>query len=269
MESVLEGPSRSAAQLERELTPEPLLAPAAGSLLLHGALAGCLVVYGLVGGLFHHNQWGNQGLGGAIEVTLVTHAALPLPSDQPPNENVLSTETPSQAPAEATPKTKQAVDETAIPISGKQTKPQQQEMRKAQQHQPQPKQDNLAQYGEQAGSSIPRATQTQGFTSGQTTVSDGDFGSRFGWYVDNLNRKMASNYYKPEVDPHTPRGSRAYVQFAIHRDGSASGVQMSQSSGSSTLDRACLRAAQRVDTFGPLPAQYNQNILMTSYYCEY
>jgi len=141
--------------------------------------------------------------------------------------------------------------------------------RKAQLHQTQPMQQDLAQYGEQAGSSMPRAVQTPGFTSGQTTVSDGDFGSRFGWYVDNLNRKMASNYYKPEVDPHTPRGSRAYIQFAIHRDGSATSVQMSQSSGSSTLDRACLRAAQRVDTFGPLPAQYNQNLLMTSYYCEY
>jgi protein TonB len=264
MENVLKGGER----LERELAPEPLVAPAAGSLLLHAALAGCIVAYGLWGGLFHHNVWGNQGLGGAIQVTLVTHA-LPLPSDQPPNENVLATETPSQAPAEAAPKPKQAVDETAIPISGKQTKAERQNERKTQLHQPQPKQENLAQYGEQAGSSMARAVQPQGFSSGQTTVSDGDFGSRFGWYVDNLNRKMASNYYKPEVDPHTPRGARATIQFAIHRDGSAGGVQMNQSSGSSTLDQACLRAAQRVDTFGPLPAQYNQSILMATYYCEY
>lgn len=264
METVLEGGE----QLERELTPEPLAAPAAGSLLLHAALAGCIVAYGFIAGIFHHNVWGNQGLGGAIQVTLVTHA-LPLPSDQPPNENVLATQTPSQAPAEPTPKAKQAVDETAIPIAGKQKKNEPQNQRKTQPHQPQPTNENLARYGEQAGSSIPRSVQQPGFTSGQTTVSDGDFGSRFGWYVDNLNRKMASNFYKPEVDPHTPRGARAYIQFAIHRDGSASGVQMSQSSGSSTLDRACLRAAQRVDTFGALPAQYNQSVLMTSYYCEY
>jgi len=264
METLLEG----AEQLERELTPEPLVAPAAGSLLLHAALAGSLLAYGLLGGLFHHNQWGSSGAGGAIQVTLVTHA-LPLPSDQPPNENVLATETPSQAPAEATPKAKQAVDETAIPISGKQKKTEEQNARKTQQHQPQAKQENLAQYGEQAGSSMARSVQPPGFSSGQTTVSDGDFGSRFGWYVDNLNRKMASNFYKPEVDPHTPRGAKAYVQWAIHRDGSASGIQVNQSSGSSTLDRACLRAAQRVDTFGALPAQYGPNLLMTSYYCEY
>jgi periplasmic protein TonB len=264
MDTLLEGGE----QLERELTPEPLAGPATGSLLLHAALGGCIVAYGLIGGLFHHNQWGGSGSSGAIQVTLVTHA-LPLPSDQPPNENVLATEKPSQAPVEPTAKTKQAVDETAIPISGKQTKAEQQNERKTQLHQPEPSQQNLAQYGEQAGSSIPRSVQPQGFSSGQTTVSDGDFGSRFGWYVDNLNRKMASNFYKPEVDPHTPRGAKAYVQWAIHRDGSASSIQISQSSGSSTLDRACLRAAQRVDTFGALPAQYSQNILMTSYYCEY
>jgi len=264
METVLEGGER----LERELAPEPLAVPAAGSLLLHAALAGSIVAYGLIGGLFHHNQWGSAAGGGAIQVTLVTHA-LPLPSDHPPNENVLATETPSEAPAEAAPKPKQAVDETAIPISGKMTKAEQQIARKTQQHQPPAKQQNLAQFGEQAGSSMARSVQPQGFSSGQTTVSDGDFGSRFGWYVDNLNRKMASNFYPPEVDPHTPRGSRAYVQWAIHRDGSASSIQLSQSSGSSTLDRACIRAAQRVDTFGALPAQYSPNTLMTSYYCEY
>ena len=58
-------------------------------------------------------------------MSLVT-SALPLPSDQPPNDNVLATDTPSQAPAEPAAKEKQAVDESAIAISGKQVKPQQQ-----------------------------------------------------------------------------------------------------------------------------------------------
>ncbi|MGA3011718.1 MAG: TonB family protein [Terracidiphilus sp.] len=260
MNSLLDGGE----QLEQELTPEPMMAPAAGSLLLHLALAACLLTYGLVAGLFHHNQWGDAGSGGAIQVSLTS--ALPLPSDQPPNENVLATDTPSQAPAEPAPKAREAVDETAIPISGKQ-KQQQENARKAAQHQAE--MDKRAQYGEQAGSSMARAMQSQGYTNGQTTISDGNFGSLFGWYVDGINRKMTSSAFRQEVDPHTPRGSRAYIQFAIHRDGTASNVQMSQSSGSSTLDRACMRAAQRVDTFGALPAQYNQNTLMTSYYCEY
>jgi len=260
MNSLLDGGE----QLERELasSPEPMMAPAASSFLLHGALVAVLLTYGLVAGLFHHNQWGGAG-SGTIQVNVVS--ALPLPSDQPPNENVLATDTPSQAPAEPAAKTKHAVDESTLAISGK-NKPKQ-NTRKSQQHEPEP--DNLARYGEQTGSSLARSIQPQGFTSGQTTVSDGDFGSRFGWYVDGINRKMSTNWYKPEVDPHTPRGSRAYIQFAIHRDGSVSNVQMSQNSGSQTLDRACMRAAQRVDTFGALPAQYNQSTVMTSFYCEY
>jgi protein TonB len=255
----------SGEQLERELnsSPEPMMAPAAGSLLLHGGLVALLLLYGLLAGLIHHNQWGGAG-SGAIQVSVVS--ALPLPSDQPPTENVLATDTPSQAPAEPAAKTKQAADESTLAIADKHKKPKQ-ITRKAQQLEPE--KDNLARYGEQSGSSMARSIQPQGFTSGQTTISDGDFGSRFSWYVDGINRKMTASSFRQEVDPHTPRGSRAFIQFAIHRDGSVSNVQMSQNSGSQTLDRACMRAAQRVDTFGALPAQYTQSSVMTSFFCEY
>ena len=63
--------------LEQELTPEPVFRPAAGSVLLHLGLAGSLVAYGLIAGLFHHNVWGGAGNGGAIQVNLVS-SALPL-----------------------------------------------------------------------------------------------------------------------------------------------------------------------------------------------
>ena len=248
--------------IDRQLAPESMTAPAAGSLLLHGALAAVLLTYGFFAGLFHYHQWGASG-SGAIQVNMVS--ALPLPSDQPPNENVLATETPSKAPAEPDVKTKHAIDDSTLAISGK-NKPKK-NTRKAKQHELE--EDNLARYGEQSGSSMARSMQPLGFSSGQTTVSDGDFGSRFGWYVDGINRKMTASSFRQEVDPHTPRGSRAYVQFAIHRDGSVSNVQMSQNSGSQTLDRACMRAAQRVDTFGALPAQYTQSTVMTSFFCEY
>jgi protein TonB len=263
METLLEG----GAQLERELSPsrEPMAAPVAGSLLLHGALAACLLAYGLLGGLFHHNQWGSAGGGGAIQVSLTS--ALPLPADHPPNENVLATETPSEAPAEPTPKAKQAVDETAIPISGKQKKAAQQSARQTPPHTQLA--DNRAQYGEQAGSSMARSLPSQGFSSGPTSLSDGNFGTRFGWYVDNLNRKMASSWYKPEVDPHTPRGARVYLTFTISRAGNPSEVQIDRPSGSATLDRSCQRGVQRVDTFGALPSAYNSSTLKVSYYCEY
>lgn len=264
MSSVLGGTEH----LERELTPEPVAAPAMGSFVLHGLLLAALVSYSLIGGLFHHNLWGNLGAGAAMQVNLVS-SAIPLPNNQPLNNNVLTTEKPSQAPAPPSPKEQRKEDETAIPIPGKQVKPQQKSTPKTQQHQPQPLKDNMARYGEQAGTSIPRATQPQVGSNGPTAVGDADFASLFGWYVNQINTKMSQAWNRYEVDPRTPKGQRVYMIFTIHRDGSPTDVRLQQSSGSPTLDRSCMHAVERVDTFGQLPGAYRQNTLMVSYYCEY
>jgi protein TonB len=260
MNSILD----SGDHLERELTPEPLAGPAAGALGLHLAVAGLLVCYGWMLGLFHHNFWGSPGAGGAMQVSLVT-SALPLPADEL-NQNVLATENPSKAPAPPSPKEQRRADETAIPIVGKKLKPNQLNTPKTQLHQPTPRQ-NQAQYGEQSGSQMPH--QMQPGTIGQTTVGDNNFASLYPWYVQGINNGVGSKWNKYEVNPATPKGARAYVVFTIHRDGSVSDPQVDQASGSPTLDISCRRAVQRVDTFGPLPAQYNQSTLKVSFYCEY
>lgn len=250
--------------LERELAPEPLAGPAAGAVVLHLALMGLLLGYAWMLGLFHHNFWGSPGAGGSMQVNLVS-SALPLPADEL-NQNVLATEHPSEAPAPPSPKEQHRVDETAIPILGKKMKPQQMNTPKTQQHQPTPRQ-NVAPNGEQAGSVMPH--QMQPGTIGQTTVGDNNFASLFPWYVQGINSTVGSKWNKYEVNPATPKGARAYVVFTVHRDGSVSGLQVDQSSGSPTLDVSCQRAVQRVDSMGPLPSQYNQSTLKVSFYCEY
>jgi periplasmic protein TonB len=264
MSKVLEGSEH----LERELSPEPIAGPATGALVLHALLLSSLVLYGYFAGLFHHNLWGNQGSGGAMQVSIISDA-IPLPNNQPLNKNVLSTETPSKAPAPPAPKEEHQIDQTAVPILGKKVKPKQKEQHKTQLHQPPPTRQNLAQYGEQTGTSIPRATQPQMASNGPTTVGDNDFASRFGWYVDQINRKMANSWFKQEVDPRTPKGARVYLVFSVGRDGTPFNVRLDRSSGSPTLDRSCERGVQRVETFGPLPSAYNQSTLNVSYYCEY
>jgi periplasmic protein TonB len=293
------GQMKDGEQREMELAPEPIVAPAMGSLLLHCALIACLLAYSLIAS-HNHYTWGNPGGGGggggAMQVNLVTHA-LPLPSDQPFNaKSVLATETPSPAPAEPAPKAKPAEDENAIPIASKQKKSPQQKQKPAptqkqtqnangtSQRQTSAQPNSRAQYGEQAGSSIPRAIGQggygnggngsggygkSGYGSGPVGYMNGNFGDRFGWYTDVVMRKMAANWNRLEVDPHTNKGLRAYIQFTIHRDGRVSDVRLRQASGSLTLDNSCLRAAQRIDTFSPLPAEYNQSTLNVSYYCEY
>jgi periplasmic protein TonB len=262
--SVLE---KSAVHLEDELTPDPVMAPAAGSLILHAGLAAAVVLWGVVGGFFHHSLWGSAGAGGAIQVNLVS-SALPLPTNQPVNQNVLSTEKPSEAPAPPAPKEIKSEDLTAIPIQGKPIKPEQKPVQRTPPQKQPPPSNTRAAYGEQSGSSIPRDAQPS-LSSGPTTVSSGDFGSLYAYYVRGISTKMAQNWYKTLVDPSTPRGARAYIDFQISRDGTVGNPKLDRSSGSSTLDRSCLDAARRVDTFGPLPSGYNQSTLLVSYYCEY
>ena len=169
--------------LERELMPEPIATSAMGSFALHAILFASLASWGILSGLFKHNVWGNQGGGAAMQVSLVS-TAIPLPNNQPVNQNVLATEKPSKAPVAPAPKTEQKVDQKAIPIQGKEEKPKEQTTQKAP-PQPAPK-TNTAQYGEQSGTPIQRATQPTVGSIGQTAVGDSDFVSMFGWYVRGI-----------------------------------------------------------------------------------
>jgi protein TonB len=264
MDSVLDG----GGQLEREMKPDPLGVPVTGSIVLHLLVLVGVPLYMYFSGFLHHN-WGNPGPGSAIQVSLDS-AALPLPSDQPKNDNVLPTDKPSPAPAPPEPKAKQAEDEKAIPILGKpktvdKPKPQPKTVPKQQ-----PKPDNRVQYGEQAGQKLSRSTFAQTAAADQpVSVSNGDFGSRFPWYVDGIKRKVSQNWNRYQVDQGTPKGSSVQVYFKVNRQGVPSNFKIATSSGSPTLDRSCLLATQRVDTFGDLPAQSNDQSLNVTYDCTY
>ena len=269
------------------MAKEPIARPMLAALLFHALLAGSALGFALLSGLFPHNSWGGNNDGGAIAVQLVSNA-LPLPADRPPNDNVLSTETPSEAPAPPAPKAKATVDETAIPIPSKIEAPKKQADRKqvasnptkpvippplvrtSPHTQPNPKLDNRAQYGEQASTQMARSTQpTTTSANGQVAVTAGARGFNYPFYVETIQRKMKDNLYRGEVDPRTPIGARSYIIFTVRRDGSTSDVRLDKSSGSPTLDQACVRAARRVDTFGPLPSPPSDGNLSVSYYCDY
>ena len=253
MKNALEGPPQSTDRREHvmifEQRPDPFGVSAAGSLVLHGALFGTLIFYGVISGLFHHNLWGNPGSGGAIQVTLVSNA-IPLPHEDQ-NQNVLTPDTPSKAPAPPEPKTKEAVDESAIPLSGKDTKPKQEQSHKTQKNQP------------------PPTTAQPNASNGPVSISNGDFGSRFGWYVEVIKRKVGQNWNKFEVDPHTPKGAVAEICFRVNRQGTPTNFKINKPSGSASLDQSCLHATQRVDTFGDLPRDSNDQWLDVIYSCTY
>jgi len=251
------------------MKPDPIAAPATGSIVLHALLFGGILFWGFFNGFFHHNLWGNSGPGSAIQVSLDS-ASIPLPSDQPKNDNVLPTDRPSPAPAPPQPKAKQAVDDTAIPIQGKQQKPEKQKQVKAPKVPPPPVPNNRVQYGEQAGSKLSRSTLAQTATVNQpVSVTNGDFGSRFPWYVNGIKLKVSQNWDRKQVDPRTANGADVQIYFKVNRQGVPSGFRINTPSGSPTLDRSCMLATQRVDTFGDLPRESNDQWLDVTYDCTY
>lgn len=255
--------------------PDGLRGSFAQSLLMHGLLFGALFAYGYVHNFFRGSEWGaNVSQEGAIQATLVSTAALPLPQDHPPTENVLATETPSVAPALQEQKTEPAPLADAVPIPEKQTPPKPQPKPKEQPktpplHQPPPKPQNKAYYGEAAPANVPRSNAMNTAANSPIAQTGGDFGSRFGWYVDVIKRKVAQDWYLQEVDPGTPAGTTVFVQFSVSRDGTPGNISIATPSNSPTLNTSCLHAVQRVDTFGPLPAGYNESSLNVLYHCTF
>ncbi len=268
--------------------PEPIGATLAGSALVHFGLAAVLAVWTLWLGHHHGNEWGSAKASGAIQATLVSSApSIPLPNPQTPTDNVLATETPSPAPAPPAPAAKEETPPPdAVPIPEKpKEQPKEKEKPKPSPPQPKPvaqappqqrpmahpipipKTDHRANFGEAPPANIPR-TSASSSTPGPVNVA-GDFGSRFGWYVDVIKRKAQQNWYKAEVDPRTAAGAKVYITFDVARDGTPGRVRIEKSSGSASLDQSALRALQRVDTFGPLPAGYNGNELSVEYYFEF
>ena len=261
----------------------------ARSLALHLSIVASIAAYAFIHAHIRHNSWGENSTQGAIEATLVSNApAIPLPQDLPPTPSVLATPTPSVAPAPAAeqPKAVRQPEPNAIPIPVKQ--PKAEAPKKVVQNQPPPKPQprqpidsranrypspvqtpkDRATYGEAAPQTRSSMSVNQG-PNNPVNIKGGDFGSQFPYYVDIIRRTVARNWYQQEVQPSTPAGTRVFLNFTVARDGTPSNIHIETGSGSPTLDTSCLRAVQRVDNFGPLPAGYNQSSISVEYYCEY
>jgi protein TonB len=131
--------------------------------------------------------------------------------------------------------------------------------------------DNVVPYGQGGPVSGPYGSFTSGATKGGFGFQggQGDFGSRFAYYVDVVRRKVSDNWMKYEVDPRINDARRVYIYFEINRSGQPTDIRVEQSSGIPSLDQSAVRALQRIDTFGPLPAGYNGNYVAVEFWFDY
>jgi protein TonB len=243
--------------------------PIAWSTGLHVAFVGFAALYAVFIPGFRGTGWGGGGGGDAMGATLVSSVPLPAPTTQ--TTNVLATE--SKGLSQSQPKVEEKEPE-AIPIPDKnaKTKPTKAPVT-ATQRKPvaEPTESNQVPYGEGGPVSGPYSTFSAGGAKGGFgfTGGGGDFGNRYSWYVQAVQRKVSENWLKYEIDPRITQANRVYVTFDIGRDGHPSNVQVEQSSGVPSLDISAARAIQRIDTFGTLPPDYSGSKVSVEFWFDY
>jgi protein TonB len=242
----------------------------AWSLGLHIGMTVALLGYSVVFYRTSGDTWGSGGGGEAIGATLVSN--VPLPASPSPTQNVLANE--SKGITQSQPKIEEK-EPDAIEIQGKNAKikpkkKQETITKKSTPVEPEPETNQVA-FGEGGPVSGPYGSFSAGGAKGGfgITGGGGDFGNRFGWYVQVIQRKVSENWLKYEVDPSIKSAQRVYITFDVARDGHPSNVQVEQSSGVPSLDISAARALQRIDTFGPLPPDYPGSKISVEYWFDY
>ncbi len=213
--------------------------------------------------------WGTGGGGDAMGVTLVS--SVPLPTTPAQTQNVLANE--SKGVTKSEPKVEEK-EPDAIEIQGKnaKVKPKKPPTPTKAKPQPEPEEEtNQVAFGEGGPVSGPYGSFAAGGAKGGfgITGSGGDFGTKYGWYVQVIQRKVSENWLKYEVDPRITTAQRVYITFDVARDGHPYNVQIEQSSGVPSLDQSATRALQRIDTFGPLPPDYSGSKISVEYWFDY
>jgi protein TonB len=238
---------------------------------LHVALTGLLLIYATVFGSRGGSEWGAGGGGEAIGVTLVN--TVPLPANAAATQNVLANE--SKGLTKSQPKIEEKPEPDAIEIQGKNAKIKpKKKLETASKEKPQPapeEETNQVAFGEGGPVSGPYGTFSAAGAKGGfgITGGGGDFGNKYAWYVRVIQQKVSENWLKYEVDPGITSAQRVYVTFDVARDGHPSNVRIEQSSGVPSLDISAVRALQRIDTFGPLPADYPGSKISVEFWFDY
>jgi len=202
--------------------------------------------------------WGGPTSGSALRVNMVSD--VPLPRQQQPTENILAND--SKGLTQSVPQTVKP-EPTAIPIPEKDVrhKPtktattQAPDVRRPVTPQP----DNVVPYGQGGPLNVSSGSFTIGGIQGGFTF-EGDFGTRFAWYVNQIQRKIYETWHPAEIGQ-AGQGHRAFIAFDISKDGTPGNIRVEQSSNIPALDQSAYRALQRIDTFGPLPPGYSGSSL--------
>jgi periplasmic protein TonB len=233
-----------------------------GSIAFHGALVFAVIGVNWVTSRERISLGDpNGGRFGAVTVNAVK--TIPLPAHDGP-KNPVATDTESQVPTPVTkpkpaPKVK-APDPKAIPIPSRDAKKvaARPSEASAQPNKWRAQQKDLPnQVYSTAGTRV--STPDFGISGGGGVGlgTNSPFGSQFGTYADLLRNHVAQ-FWKT-ADIRAGNNTVVGVTFILHRDGTATGVRLSQKSGNSALDISAQRAVMDAAPFPSMPPAFPKN----------
>ncbi|HXJ15743.1 MAG TPA: TonB family protein [Candidatus Polarisedimenticolia bacterium] len=227
------------------------------SMALHGALVVAMVVATFF--VRRGESWG--GPGGSVTVGIVGSVpAIPLPRPEVATSSRVVDE--SKGLYKSEPKAKPEPDATPIPKFERNKPPKYVTRPSKILENPTPPPPNAVPYGAGGTPSIPITTFALGATGttqaglGFGAPGSGDFGARFSWYVEAVQRRVSSNWLQSTVDPSIAYAPRVIVTFTILRNGSVTNIQIARSSNNYSVDNSAIRAVRDSSPLDRLPAAY-------------
>jgi TonB family protein len=241
------------------------------SVILHAVLFVVVVTYTMIG--FHLGGVGREwGAAGAVRMGAVASLpGIPLPAPMLTTPGTVATENTGLTKTEPQSKEELPPDTRQIPKFKDAVKPEKLERvnKRIQKNEFEPP-PNAVPYGLKGA---PTMSYTQVVTSGgQGGISIGggnSFGQRYGYYVAAMRSRISANWLLSTVSPNIVSAPRAYLTFEILRDGTVTGVEMTQGSGIAEVDRSALRAILASSPLPPLPADYAGSNIKVEFYFDF
>jgi protein TonB len=220
------------------------------------------------------DTWGGPG-GGSMTIGLVGSApAIPLPTPPEITSNPVVDESKGLYKSEPVPNIPPPADATPLPKFEKNKPPKYITRPSKVLPNPTPPPENAVPYGGGGTPSMPTSSFAMGSGStaaglGVSGPGAGNFGARYSWYVEAVQRRISGNWLQSTVDPNIRWAPRMVVTFQIQRNGSVANSQILQTSGNRSVDNSAIRAIQESSPFQPLPNDYNGSFVNVEFWFEF
>jgi protein TonB len=241
------------------------------SLIIHLTFCVLAVMYAYFNG--RSADWG--GPGGSITVGIVGNVpAIPLPRPDVVSPNRVVDESKGLYKSEPAPQPKPAPEAIPIPKFERNRPPKYVTRPSKVLENPTPPPPNAIPYGGGGTPTVPTTSFALGAGTTQaglgfTGTAGGDFGSRFSWYVEAVQRRISGNWLQSTVDPSVATAPRVVVTFTILRNGAVTNIQVTQSSNNYSVDSSATRAVRDSSPLAPLPAEYSGSNVNVEFWFDF